>query len=306
MFGTSISNVRIEKLNLDLECTIDLLEGRGIRLRSTESFHKKADKFTKKSEKVWDGLQSEFFGTDYGDDNAFAERWSCKCKKYIGKMYEGKICEVCGTQVESQDLDLTKFGWIIIDNFKVLSPIYDQKLMAALGKQDDETVLDKILEVNYDDENQIKFTDKELLQIKKHPFMHKGMAWLSDPNNMLEVLEYYERRRPKSQAKLFKELKDDLFNLFTSSIPVYSSILRTELPGEKGSKLFKLKINTCYGAIIRISNFINDISEEDYLDKMNTINMQLYAIQKELREIFEDTYKAFMKKSGLIMSKVIG
>ena len=221
-------------------------------------------------------------------------------------MYEGKICEVCETPVESQDLDLTKFGWIITDNFKVLSPIYDQKLMAALGKQDDETVLDKIVEVNYDDDGQIKFTEKEMLQIKKHPFMHKGMVWLSDPNNMLTVLEYYEKRRPKTQAKLFKELKDDLFNLFTSSIPVYSSVLRTELPGEKGSKLFKLKINTCYQAIIRMSNFINDIQPEDHLDKMNTINMQLYAIQKELRAIFDDTYKSLMKKSGIIMSKVIG
>ena len=62
MFGTSITNVQVEKLNLDLECAMDMIEGLGIRLRSTESFHQKADKFTKKSEKVWDGLQSEFFG----------------------------------------------------------------------------------------------------------------------------------------------------------------------------------------------------------------------------------------------------
>ena len=51
MFGTSISNVQIEKLNLDLECQMDLLQGKGIRLTSPESFHRKADKFTKKSEK---------------------------------------------------------------------------------------------------------------------------------------------------------------------------------------------------------------------------------------------------------------
>ena len=244
--------------------------------------------------------------TDFGDDAAFAERWSCKCKKYIGKMYEGKVCEMCGATVESQDIDLTKFGWIIIDNFKVISPIYDQKLLSALGSQDDEKVLDKILEVNYDDDGNITFTDKELLQLKKHPYIHKGMHWLSNPANMMEVLEYYERRRGKNQAKLFKELKDDIFNIFTSSIPVYSSLLRTELPGEKGSKLFKLKINTIYGAIIRISNFINGIPEEDIPDKMNTINMQLFAIQKELRAVFDDTYKSFMKKSGIIMSKVIG
>ena len=306
MFGTSISNVGIEKINLDLECAMDILEGKGIRLQSTESFHKKADKFTKKSEKVWDGLQSEFFGTDFGDDAAFAERWSCKCKKYVGKMYEGKICEDCGSVVESQDIDLTKFGWIILDDFKVLSPIYDQKLNAALGKQDDDTVLNKILEVNYDEDGTVKFTDKELLQLKKHPYIHKGMHWLSDPTNMKEVLEYYERKRPKSQKKLFNELKNDLFNLFTSCIPVFSSLLRTELPGEKGSKLFKLKINTAYTAIIRVSNFINSIPKEDQMEKMNTINMQLYAIQKELRDVFTDTYQSFMKKTGIIMSKVIG
>ena len=62
MFGTSIAHVRVKKLNLDVVCMVDLVNGTGIRLQSTESFHQKADKFTKKTEKVWDGLQSEFFG----------------------------------------------------------------------------------------------------------------------------------------------------------------------------------------------------------------------------------------------------
>lgn len=305
-FGTTISHVQVEKLNLDLECAVDVLNGKGIRLQSSEAFYKKADKFSKKTEKVYDGLQSEFFGTDFGDDAAFAERYSCKCKKYTGKMYLGKVCDRCQTPVEYVDIDLEKFGWIILDNFKVISPIYDQKLLATLGKQDDDMVLDKILEVNYDENGKIEFTDKELLQLKKHPFMHKGMVWLSDPQNMLEVLNYYEKKRPKSKAKAYKELKDDIFNIFTSSIPVYSALLRTELPGEKGSKLFKLKVNTSYGAMIRISNFINSIDKDEYHDKMATINMQLYAIQKEIREVFNDTYQSFMKKSGIIMSRLIG
>lgn len=306
MFGTSISNVQVEKLNLEAECATDLITGKGIRITSTEAFHQKVDKFTKKTEKVWNGLQSEFFGTDFGDDTAFAERWSCKCKKYIGKMYKDKICEVCESPVENVDIDLTKTGWIILDHFKVIHPIYDQKLLSALGTMDDEKVLDKILEVNYDDDGHVSFTDKELLQLKKHPFIHKGMDWLSNPENMLTVLEYYEKKRPKSQSKLFTELKNDLFNIFTSCMPVYTALLRTELPGEKGSKLFKLKINTTFGAMVRITNFINDIPKEDFPEKMNTINMQLFAIQKEIRDVFDDTYKSFMKKSGIIMSKVIG
>lgn len=308
MYGTSISSVQVEKINLDLECAIDILEGRGIRLQSTDSFHKKADKFTKKFEKVYDGLQSEFFGTDFGDDNAFAERWSCKCKKYIGKPYAdaGKICEVCGTPVTDVDIDLTKFGWIILNNFQVIHPIYDQKLIAALGKVDGDSVIDKILEVHYDEEGNQVFTDKELLQIKKHPYMHKGTIWLSNPENLLEVLNFYEKRRPKTQKALFDELKSDLFNIFTHCIPVYSSILRTELPGEKGNKNFMLKINTLYKALIRITNFINNIPKEERAEKSVTINMQLFAAQKEIRGIFDDTYTSFMKKTGIIMSKVIG
>ena len=244
--------------------------------------------------------------TDFGDDAAFSERWSCKCKKYIGKMYKDKMCERCETPVEHVDIDLRKTGWIIIDHFKVISPIYDQKLLSALGPMDDEKVLDKILEVNYDEDGKQIFSDKELLQIKKHPYMHKGMTWLSNPENMMEVLEYYERRRPKNTKKLFKELKDDIFNIFTSCIPAYSAILRTELPGEKGSKLFKLKINTVFGAMIRISNFINDIPKEDFVDRQNTIDMQLFSMQKEVRKVFDNTYQSLMKKSGILYSKIVG
>jgi len=303
MFGTKIQKVRVVKLNLDFECYMDLLEGRGIRLQSPEAYHQKTDKFTKKNEKVWDGLQSEFFGTDFGDDAAFQERYSCKCKKYIGKMYDGMTCEVCGTKVEYNDIDLTKTGWIILDHFKVISPIYAEKLSTALGTVDGEKVLNKILEVNYDEDGRQIFTENELAQLKKHPFIHKGMIWLQE--NIMDVLDYYEKRKPK-QKKLFTELKNDVCQMFTSCIPVYSAILRTELPGEKGSKLFKLKINTIYQAIIRLTNFINNIPPDEFKEKENTINMQLAAIQEELAEVFTDTYMSLMKKTGIIYSKVIG
>lgn len=62
MFGTSIKEVRPYGRNLESDCLDDLVYGRGIRLQSPEAFQKKADKFSKKTEKVWDGLQSEFFG----------------------------------------------------------------------------------------------------------------------------------------------------------------------------------------------------------------------------------------------------
>ena len=306
MFGTSIKEVRPYGKNLESECLDDLAYGRGIRLQSSEAFQKKVDKFSKKTEKVWDGLQSEFFGTDFADDNSFEERWSCKCRKYVGMMYKNRICDRCGYPVEFVDIDLSKFGWIILNKFKVISPIYDQKLIVTLGKQDDDNVLDKILEVSYDDYGNIEYTDKELLQLKKHPYIHKGMVWLSDPHNLLEVIEYYEKRRPKTKAKAFKELKDNLHCIFTSCIPVYTALMRTELPGEKGSKLFKLRINTNYGAMIRIHNYINNIPEDEIKEKLPNINMQLYGMQKEIRETFNENCNSLTNKSGIIMSHVIG
>lgn len=245
--------------------------------------------------------------TDFGDTSAFEERYSCKCKKYIGKMYQDMVCEVCGEPVAYHDIDLTKTGWIILNNFKVIAPIYAEKLMTALGGMDGDKVLNKILETSYDDEGHVNYTDKEKIQLKKHPYIHKGMLWLQE--NIDEVLTYYEKMKTKTnqnQKKLFKELKDDVYQIFTSCLPVYSALLRTELPGEKGSKLFKLKINTTYQALIRISNYLNGIDKDDFRDCTNTINIQLAAMQTEIAVIFDDTYKSFTKKSGIIYSKVIG
>ena len=152
---SKIEHVRVVKLNLDAVCQLDIDGGNGIRLESVESFDKK-----KKNAKIIDGLQSEFFGTDFSSDYAFKERYTCKCGKYLGKAYEGTICDVCNTAVQYADIDLKKTGWIILDKYVVMSPIYQAKLADALGKYEGEKVLDKILEMEYRDENLgIQYTD---------------------------------------------------------------------------------------------------------------------------------------------------
>ena len=140
----NVEHVRIVKLDLDTVCQIDLQSGNGIRLTSVESFDKKDH-----NNRIETGLQSPFFGTDFSDETAFKERYRCKCGKYQGKMYQGFICEVCNSTVDYHDIDLTKTGWIILDKFKCMSPIYQAKLADALGKFEGERVLDKIIEMEY-------------------------------------------------------------------------------------------------------------------------------------------------------------
>lgn len=307
--GSTINHVRVIKPPLDVLCAQDLATGKGIRLASHESFDKK-----KKNEPIYDGLQSTFWSDDLSTEHAYKERWKCKCGKYIGKAYEGLVCDVCGTRVEYADADLSKTGWIIIDQFEVMSPIFLAKLMEALGTVDGESVLTKILEAEYHDEDEpIQFTDKELTLLKKHPYIKKGAIWLSNRDNFLEVIDYYEKKKP-GKVKLFREIRNELSAVFTHSIPVFSSILRTETPGEKGFKDFKLKINTCYKAIIRTANTINilssNLTEEDEFGirgmTLNSIDIFLASIYKELEKIFTITYKDLTDKNGIIISKVIG
>ena len=283
----TVNHVRVVKLNLDAVCQLDIQSGVGIRLDSVEMFDKK-----NKNEKIMTGLMSPHFGTDFSDETAFKERYRCKCGKFQGKMFSDMVCDVCGTKVEYHDIDLNKTGWIILDKFKCMSPIYQAKLADALGKFEGERVLDKIIEMDYKDGEDPIFTDKELANIKKHPFTKKGAIWLSE--NIDEVLDFYEKRKP-SKAKAFHELRTEKDRMFTHCIPVFTSLLRTEMPGEKGSKEYKLKINTCYKAIIRTVNAINSLSEEiSPTDEfgindltINSIDILLGSIYKEIDKIFE-------------------
>ena len=295
---------------MDIECFRDMEDGKGIRLTSVESFEKKPDKHTKKMMKVYTGLQSEFFGTDFSDDNSYRERWRCKCGKYIGKVFakQGFICEDCGTPVQMVEADLDKFGYIIIDKFVTFTPVFAAKLTEALGKVEGESILSKILEVKYeDDDGDSSYKQKELELQKKHPYLHKGMIWLVD--HIKEVLNFYAPKRPNQKA-LFMELANDVEDMFTHCICVYSALLRTEIPGEKGDKDFKLKINTSYKTLIRLVNWINNVStvEEDDRDAdwEHSINSKLFAIYEEIMTIFELEYATFQQKQGIIYSKVVG
>lgn len=301
-FGTNIEAVRINVINLDNECQMDIFTNRGIRISSVEAFNTK-----KKNEKIWNGLQSEFFGTDFSEDAAFLERWSCKCKKYIGKAWLGHYCTNCNSYVEYHDIDLTKTGWIILDHFTVMNPIIAAKLSNAIGKYEGRPVLESILAMKYREEGEeCDLTEKEIEMQKKHPFIRKGMLWLQE--HFEEVLTYYEKKKP-TKKKVFAQIRKELLagSVWTHCIPVYSSLLRTELPSEKGHTLYKLRINTTYQTIIRFVNSINAVEPDEFdFAHLNAIDIKLAGIQKKISRIFEDTVTDTTGKQGIIVSKILG
>jgi len=209
--------------------------------------------------------------------------------------------------VEYHDIDLTKCGWIIIDNFEVINPILAAKLSNALGKFEQDSVFDKIITMKYhEDGEDCELTDKELLMQKKHPFIKKGMLWLRE--HLPEVIDYYDKRKP-TKHKVFEQLRRELAagRLWTHCIPVYSALLRTELPAEKDHKLYKLRINTNYQTVIRLSNSINSVRPDDYdHHHLNSIDIKLAGIQRKCIQIFDNTVSECTGKPGIIVSKVLG
>lgn len=305
MYDTRIEKVNVECLDLDFERQYDFLNGKGIRIDSAEAYDQK-------KRKLWNGLQSEFWGTDFGDEYAFQERYTCRCGHYKSKHNRGKICEYCGTVVDYEEPDVTKTGWIILDyNRKLISPIFAMKLSAALGKIEGKPILDMILRSPYRSHREMEeaeateMREKELKLLKLHPFIGKGMTWLVE--HLDEVLDYYAKKKPNKQAA-FTELRDNRSIIFTSGIPVFSSILRIELPGAKNEKLFKMKVNTYFQSIIQSTNKVNTYSLEDSQnEKIATqIDILLASAQHEVEELFEAIFKIMDGKHGVIQSKVIG
>lgn len=298
MYDSEIVSVRVRNdINFDTMYMVGCVTGKALRLTETEAFNKKG-------EKNYYGLQSEFFGTDFSDDQKFVERWSCRCGKYIGEMYKGKVCEKCNTEVMYQHIDLKKFGWVVIDHYPVISPLFYSKLQKAFGGSAGDKVINKILQVKYSSEDdKQELTEQELHEMEKHPFMFKGMTWFYEHYD--EVLSYY-RKKKGTQKALFDELEEKKDCVFTHCLPIYSAAIRTEVPGEKGGKIFKLKINTIFQSIIRLANTINQYGEDVTENNLVTINKALFAIQKELGDEFETTFSELTLKDGFILSRLVG
>ena len=298
MYDSNIVAVHVNnEVNFDYWYLVGCITGNALRLTEHEAFNKKG-------EKNYYGLQSEFFGTDFSDDAKFSERWSCRCHRYIGNMYKGKICEWCGTPVIYQHIDMKKYGWVVIERYPVISPTFYSKLQKAFGSSAGDKVINKILKVKYsskDDEEEL--TEQEYQESLKHPFMYKGMIWFYE--HFDEVINYYKKKKPTQKA-LFDELLDTKDCVFTHCIPIYTAAIRTEVPGEKGGKLFKLKINTIFQTIIRLANTINKYGIDDSSEIQVSINKKLFAIQKELGDLFEMTYMEMTGKEGYILSRLSG
>lgn len=249
-------------------------------------------------------IHSPLYGTDFQDENAFADRWSCKCGDLQGYNYaDGKtICKKCKTKVEFVDIDLSVTGWIKLDRDYIIQSSMYKKIESFVGSK----VLPTIL--NYVDD----LERAELDITPTHPFY--GMGMIEFKERFEEVLEYFYRKNKKTNMYIFLLSQAAANNIFMQSIPVYSSALRQFIV--KGEDIKYSKTDVLFRKIFSNVALLNNQFElqrrEEYRKKrkkdLSYLRREaiLFRIQQDVDKLWDLSFDAIDKKEGLIKDQVEG
>lgn len=278
----------LEEIPFDEEFEIDMALGKGF-IVTEKPFN------TKTKQKNYNGTHSQRFGTSYEDENAFAERYRCQCGHLIGKIYEGEICKECHTKVQFVDTDLKMFAWYHIENgYKIIQPAMYKKLEALIGKNYLPDILDFKSEMNIDG----YYKPPEVHS--KNPFYGIGMLAFRD--RLDEILKYFYKKK-KSRKDLYENIIENKDKIFTSSIPIYSSVLRQVFLTDEDYAY--TNIDKKYNSLLANINMLNREKTLDVLS-IKAINLNLFKAQKKLMDVYGFIFKLINQKEGLIRENILG
>ena len=286
------ARARLLRISWDDLCDEDLKLGNGFRI--TEP-----GKTDKDEEPGLYSIHSPLFGTDWGDANAFEDRWSCECGEYVGMYYadKGFVCPKCKKPVKFVGVDLKKRGWIILDRNWLINPFMFYKLESFIGK----SVFDDIINYHSVYDN----TDRgEPLS----PFGRIGM--ISFVERFDEIMDYFLKKNKKEELYIF--IMSNKSTIFTKSIPVYSLMVRHfmikdgKVKYTDDDKIFK-RLYTNHELLnndfilARKKEKAKNITGIERLRKEHI----LYRMQQDLQKLWNFAFDAIDDKGGIISGQVI-
>lgn len=285
--------VRFELLNWDKECEIDMISGKGFPILQDPY-----DKKDKKKKNPY-GIMSEKFSTDWEDKDAFEERYSCKCKSLKGRVFEGEICPLCNTKVEFINVDYKMTGWINLGDYKIIQPGFYDIIQSVIGKAELESILESELIINLNG-RRVKKSNKK--PAKDSPY--KGIGVEKFYKNFREIMHYYLKKK-KAKTNTIYFLLEKKEDIFSSNIPVFTSILRPE--SITGEDYYYYNINTIYKTIFKLSKILKDESiNSDIKSKYIDIENALFKIQNRVVDLNTAIFNLLDGKNGFIKQHIIG
>lgn len=296
--GIAKNSFMMTILDIDKEAELDLKTGKGMIITEVIKDKKTTDGSYNKG-----GIRSDFFYTDMSSDGAFKERYSCDCGYLMGRSHESAVCKYCQTPVRLVDIDLSKFGYIKLKNYKVIHPALYLFLDNIFGEKHKKSILANIIAAPKfvdTDENGNPLFESEMKEKefdKDQPFKNIGM--IEFQRRFDEIFEFYVKKNKRltnieGNAEFIRQNRD---KLFVSHIPVFSSALRFSLIQDEIS--FVNGADKIYNRLFSAVSRMNKATDELTVDK------KLPYIQKQFGELYDKMFGLINKKDGFIKSGVI-
>jgi DNA-directed RNA polymerase beta' subunit len=281
-------HVIMRRLNWDVQFYKDLLVGNGFQI--IEPSGVSIDGMKKKS---MYGANSPLYGTNYEDEQAFIERYRCSCGEFVGRQFEGEECPICHTKVEYKSSNINITGWISLGTSRIINPYYFNVLQNAIGKNVFlEMIFAKYIVTTDGMRTKLSADKLETEPLSKYSYIGIDEFF----NNFEEIIEYFKAKK-KNKVDTFDLLLNQKRAVFTSHIPVYSTMLR---PQSVTSDTFYFGgidkiINTLYSLSEYLKNCV-DI-EEDYI---------LQRIQTKVNKMWDMNLEMINGKEGWIRQELLG
>lgn len=250
-------------------------------------------------------IHSPLYGSDWKDENAHEDKYSCECGYYIGHRYMDNetICPKCKQPVRYIDVNLLKTGWFILDRDQIIHPTIYLKMVEFFNKDQ----LDQMLSFYSDIDTAQKKSVK-----KESPF--RGIGIIEFISRYREILDHYYINNSKSSRDLYEYLIIHESLTFVHSIPCFNKHLRKfviqngEIKYSDEDKVFQ-KIYSDH--ILLNNNFewerrksVREKRKKDlsYLRRENI----LLRLQKYVVELWNYTFETISKKEGVINQQILG
>ena len=286
--------VRIVTTDWDAMMKTDLLTEEGFRITEKGKTDKDVEPGTY-------SIHSPLYGTDWGDANAFEDRWSCACGKYVGKYYADKdfVCPDCKKPVEYIGVNMKKRGWIVLDRNKLIQPYMFKKLEAFIGK----SVLDDIIQYNSTLEDNGR-------QEPLSPYSKIGLIEFEE--KFEEIMEFFVKKNKKMELYIFiMSMKNCVF---VQGIPVYSALMRHfriedgKVKYTDDDKIFK-RLYTNHELLnndFSLGRRVDNVKKRGLrgVERLRKENI-LYKMQIDLGKLWDFSFEALDGKSGIINGQII-
>ena len=288
MFGDK-KYVEFKRLNWNTMYYRDLIMHEGFTI--TEPAEITIDGQRKKS---MYGPQSPLYGTNYEDEQAFAERYRCACGEFKGRLFEGETCPICGKKVEFKDTNIKMTGWLNFgENNYIISPYYFQVLQSAIGKN----VLPDIVYAKYKiTKNGIreKIKEEDLEAKPSSPFYGIGVDEFLI--HYEEILNYFKNTR-KNKVHTIDMLLQEKDAVFVSKFPVLSTNLRPS--SSTVDTYYYHTVDKIVNTMVTLNNSLQDCAdiERDYI---------LQRLQKKANDVWDQLFNTLNGKEGWIRGSILG